>query len=116
LPKASTIQDFYRNLLNSQMKARPIYIEYDQASAPIAPYLHPQGLGYLFAVSDTLPDISDDSIYFISANEIKDIESIRTWVLWFQNRGEYLSKLGHPEVASKYMDMVETLALKAPNP
>ncbi len=111
-------QSFYRHFLNEFMKEFPIYVEYDEASAPLAKYLKPKGLGYMFTTTDTsLGDIDaitgEIEARLGAASELKHIESIKTWVLWFQNRGLYYKHRGYPEAAAAYFSAVDSLAALA---
>jgi hypothetical protein len=111
-----TRQGYYREFLNRKMKSIPIYIEYDPASAPIAQYLIPHGLGYLFIVPDstvTRPKPSSDSLYLSLAARSNDLETIRTWAFWLNNRGEYYKKLGNEIAAQPYLSLIDSLAAKA---
>lgn len=111
----STRSDFYRSLLNRIKDIRPVYVEFDDASAPLINYLKPSGLGYRFSVSDTsainpLAQAKEANHYFQIATRSKDIESIRTWVLWFQNRGEYYRMRGTDDLAAQYFEASEEIA------
>ena len=109
-------QTFYRNFLNGLMKDVPIYVEYDESSAPLAKYLLPDGLGYIL----TSPDTSVISTASVTA-EIedrqaalagkRDAETIRTWVYWFQNRGLFLQQRGYPDLAEVCFAAVESLSV-----
>jgi hypothetical protein len=114
--KASNADDrqkYYQNLLNATSKTRPIYIEYDRSSSPIAPYLHPLGLGYLFAPADTNSTIVNDSAYIADAFSTPEIECYRTWILWFQNRAEYYARIKNDSLAVRCLGIVDSLAIKA---
>ncbi len=115
LPVDIDRQTFYRHFLNEFMKELPIYVEYDIASAPIAKYLKPKGLGYLFTTTDTsMVDIDaitgEIEARLRATSELKDMESIKTWVLWFQNRGLYYKHRGYPEAAGAYFSAVDSVA------
>jgi hypothetical protein len=109
----STRQGYYRSFLSSLLKTHPIYIEYDVSSLPLARLLRPNGLGYVLALSDTsaIPD-TIDAQYGHEAMAASDLESVRTWVLWYQNRGEYFEQRGEQAIAQRYYAMVESLATK----
>jgi hypothetical protein len=92
---------------------RPVYIEYDRSSAPLASYLHPDGMGYLFAPSDSLAASYDDSIYVSQAFATQEIETYRTWILWFQNRAEYFARIKNDTLAVKCLAIVDSLAVRA---
>lgn len=107
-------QNYYRSLLNEFMKTRAIFIEYDQSSSPIASYLRPHGLGYLFtAAADSgaheIP-MNDDSAIFRQSLVSRDIESVRTWALWMQSKGDYYHRLKNDEKAALYFSAVDSLA------
>ncbi len=106
-------QGYYRDFLNHFLKNRPIYVEYDPSSAPIAHLLRPRGLGYVLALSDTT-SIQESEItrYESSALSSGELESVRTWVLWFQNRGEYFEQRGDQGRAMEYFAVVESLATR----
>jgi hypothetical protein len=108
-------QKYYQNLINTTANARPIYIEYDRSSSPIAPYLHPQGMGYLLSLTDTTATNPNDSAYVADAFKTPEIECYRTWILWFQNRAEYFSRIKNDTLAYKYLGIVDSLAIKASN-
>ncbi|MEE8417579.1 MAG: hypothetical protein V3S06_02850, partial [candidate division Zixibacteria bacterium] len=115
LPVDIDRQTFYRHFLNEFMKELPIYVEYDIASAPLAKYLTPKGLGYLFTTTDTsMVDIDaitgEIKARLRVASELEDMESIKTWVLWFQNRGLYYKHRGYPEAAGAYFSAVDSVA------
>lgn len=104
--------DFYRNLLNRLREDRPIYVEFDKASAPLAKYLKPSGLSYKFSISDTSATnlssiIAELEDYREVARKSQNIESLRTWVLWFVNRGQYYSARERNDVADMYLDAAE---------
>jgi hypothetical protein len=111
-------QEFYRNVLNKIIKEHPIYIEYDDASAPMAKYLRLCGPGYLISISDST-SVTDaigqvDIRSEISAfGPLPDIESIRTAVLWLQCRGKYYEQRGDSVSARQYYDAVESVVAKA---
>jgi hypothetical protein len=110
----SSRQGYYREFLNKFLKTVPIYFEYDISSAPIAAYLRPRGLGYIFAPSDSSAlDSTSENDIIKEAMSATELESIRTWVLWAQNRGEYFEKRSMTGDASKYYSLVENLAAKA---
>ena len=111
-------QSFYRHFFNEFMNEFPIYVEYDEASAPLVKYLKPKGLGYVFTTTDTSMVDIDTITGEIGArlgvvSESRHIESIKTWVLWFQNRGLYYKHRGYPEVARKYFSAVDSVAALA---
>ncbi len=108
-------QTFYRHFLNEFMKEFPIYIEYDEASAPLAKYLKPEGLGYLFTTTDTSMIEIDAVAAEIEAklgpvSELENIESLKTWVMWLQNRGLYYKQRGYSEAARAYFSAVDSVA------
>jgi hypothetical protein len=108
-------QSFYRHFLNEFMRKIPIYVEYDEASAPLAKYLKPKGLGYLFTTTETslaeIGAITDEiEARLAEASESEHMESIKTWVLWFQNRGLYYKHRGHPEASGAYFSAVDSVA------
>ncbi|HBZ00326.1 MAG TPA: hypothetical protein DEO84_03290 [candidate division Zixibacteria bacterium] len=107
---------YYSDFINRAKKSHPVFIEYDQSSAPIARYLIPRGMGYLFSLSDTLSDpatFAVDDPYISLSSKASDLESIRTWVLWLQSRGEYFTRLKCDKAASRYIAQIDTLASKA---
>ena len=106
-------QSYYQNLLNVTSRIRPIYIEYDRSNSPIAPYLHPQGMGYLFAPKDPITAPQNDSGYIADAFSTPEIECYRTWILWFQNRAEYYARIKEDTLAVKCLGIVDSLAIKA---
>jgi hypothetical protein len=105
-------QDFYRTFVNEIMSRRPLYIEYDRASKPLARYLYPRGLGYVLLTDADSCDAIDigDEVFLSEAKTLSDIESIRTWVLWLQNRGEYYRDRGLQEMAESYFAALDTVA------
>jgi hypothetical protein len=108
-------QTFYRHFLNEFIKESPIYVEYDMASAPIARYLKPTGLGYLFTATDTsMIDIEaimgEIEVKLKAVSELENIESLKTWILWFQNRGLYYKHRGYSEAAKTYFSAVDSVA------
>ncbi|OGC89753.1 MAG: hypothetical protein A2W25_02600 [candidate division Zixibacteria bacterium RBG_16_53_22] len=111
----SSRQNYYRALVNVAVSRRPIYVEYDYSSRPLARYLHPQGLGYLLSVDTTGigQESSPDDVYFSRARGSNDIESIRTWVLWLQCRGEYYRDRGLHDLADRYFATLNTVASNA---
>ena len=108
-------QDYYRAFVNAAVTKSPIYIEYDHSSRPLARYLYPQGLGYVLSVDTTgaEQESSMDDIYFSRAKGSAEIESIRTWVLWLQCRGEYYRDRGLHELADQYFSALNTVAENA---
>ncbi len=107
--------DFYRLLLNKMKDDRPIYVEYDNASAPLINYLKPSGLCYSFSISDTtaIDSVSragETEYYLQIALNSGDIESIRTWVLWFQNGGEFYKMRHKEDLAAWYFETAEEIA------
>ena len=111
-------QEFYRNVLNIFMKGRPIYIEYDGASAPLVRYLRPYGPGYLLSISDSSSFINavrdiNIPLELDALGPLPDIESIRTVVLWLQCRGKYYEQRGDSASARQYYDAVDSVAAKA---
>ena len=113
--EVSTRPDFYRTLLNKIKDYRPIYVEYDNASAPLINFLKPSGLGYRFSISDTVLNdafarAKEIEYYYEIASKSRDIESIRTWALWFQNRGEFYRKRQNEDLANRYFEAVEKVA------
>jgi hypothetical protein len=107
--------EFYRNLINGIKDSRPIYVEYNQASAPLVNFLKPSGLGYLFSTSDT--SLAGDSSYISSldyyldiAGESRDIESTRLWVLWYVNGGQFYANRGREDLSLRYFGAAETVA------
>jgi hypothetical protein len=108
-------QDYYRSFVNSLISKRPLYIEFDQASRPLSRYLHPAGLGYLLVADTSYADIDlpIDNIYLNESLHSSDTESIRTWVLWLQCRGEYYRYRGMHELADRYFSALETVASNA---
>jgi hypothetical protein len=118
IPIESGRQDFYRGLLNSQAGTRPIYVEFDESSLPIAQYLRPAGLGYIFTMRDTSiacpqPFINDIQLRLREAEGSTHIEWIKSWVLWFNNRGLFYRRLGEDAAADAYFQAMEAVALKA---
>lgn len=108
-------QTFYRYFLSEFIKESPVYIEYDMASAPIARYLKPAGLGYLFTATDTsMIDIEaitgEIEVRLKAVSELENIESLKTWILWFQNRGLYYKHRRFPEAAEAYFSAVDSVA------
>lgn len=108
-------QSFYRHFLNEFMREFPIYIEYDEASAPLVKYLKPDGLGYVFTATDTSVAGIDTITGEIKArleavSALRNIESLRTWILWFQNRGLYYKHRGYPQAATAYFSAVDSAA------
>lgn len=115
LPVDIDRKSFYRQFLNEFMKEFPIYVEYDEASAPLVKYLKPKGLGYVFTTTDTsMVDIdiitTEIGARLRAVSESRHIESIRIWVLWFQNRGLYYKHRGYPEAAEAYFSAVDSVA------
>lgn len=110
--------DFYRNLLNEIKDERPVYLEFDKASASLIRYLKPAGLAYKFSISDTSgidADLAAAEIegYYQLARKSRDVESIRTWVLWFMNRGQFFMKLGENDLANWYFEVAEKIGSQA---
>jgi hypothetical protein len=108
-----TRQSFYRYLLNQTMNRRPVYVEYDQASAPINRYLYPRGLGYIFMNPDSPVEPlrkGSDTPYLSLASRSTDLESIRTWVFWLQNRSEYYRQKGSLKNSQLYLSLIDILA------
>ncbi|UCE66437.1 MAG: DUF2723 domain-containing protein [Candidatus Zixiibacteriota bacterium] len=113
--EASTRPDFYRTLLNRIKDYRSIYVEYDNASAPLINFLKPSGLGYRFSISDTtlndtFSPAEEIEYYYEIASKSRDIESIRTWILWFTNRGQFYLKRGESDLANRYFEAAEKIA------
>ena len=111
-------QEFYRGILNKFIKERPIYVEYDESSAPLAKYLYPHGLGYLLSISDTLStapavEVKNIDSQLNSFGPSHDIETIRTVVLWLQCRGKYYEQRGDSLSAAQYYNAVDSLASMA---
>jgi len=118
LPLDADRQVFYRNSLNHLMRERPIYIEYDESSRPIVRYLVPEGLGYIFDAYDTLsarpdPVVEDIEKYLKIAGRSCQIEWIKTWTLWFSNRGLFYANRGDSASAQAYYQASESIASKA---
>jgi len=118
LPLESGRQDFYRNALSAIYNSRPVYIEYDDSSRPLVRYLVPSGMGYLFVANDSLailPDSCNAEIanYMTIADKTSEIEWIKTWVLWFNNRGNFYNHRGNAEFARAYFDAAEKIASRA---
>jgi len=44
------------------------------------------------------------------ARKSGDIESIRMWVLWFTNRGQFYLKRGESDLANRYFEAAEKVA------
>jgi hypothetical protein len=118
IPDGSPRQEYYRSFVNATMTKRPLYVEYDPSSRPLARYLHPLGLGYLFSLDSDYVELNPvfDQTYISRAESSTDIESIRTWVLWLQNRGEFYRDRGIHEIADAYFatlnNVVENVELK----
>ncbi len=111
-------QAYYRGFLNQYMNQRPIYVEYDQSSGAAARYLRPDGPGYIFSASDTSNISVEDSwrdinSHLLTATSSNDIENIRTWINWFQNRGEFYRRKGNETLALHYFGLIEPLAMLA---
>jgi len=108
-------QNYYRSFVNASIANRPIYIEYDNSSRPLAGYLYPKGLGYILTTDSTAYQLKDtaDNIYLGRAKGSLDIESIRTWVLWLQCRGEYYRDRGLIDIADYYFATLNTVASNA---
>jgi hypothetical protein len=73
-------------------------------------------MGYLFSPSDTLINPSKNAIddpYLLFASKAGDLESIRTWALWLQNRGDYYKRQKCDKIANLYMAQIDSLASKA---
>ncbi len=110
-----TRQSYYRYLLNQTMNKRPVYVEYDQSSAPINRYLYPRGLGYVFMNPDssaTSPKNANDMPYLSLASKSDNLETIRTWVLWLQNRGDYYRQRGSERNSKRYLSLIDILAFR----
>jgi hypothetical protein len=110
--------DFYRNLLNEIKDERPVYVEFDKASAPLVKYLKPAGLAYKFSISDTSGIDADSAAaeienYYQLARKSRDLESIRIWVLWFMNRGQFFMKLGENDLSNWYFEVAEKIGSQA---
>ena len=110
---------FYMTLLNTMKGKRPIYVEYDDSSAPLANFLKPEGLCYRFSISDTslgdpYSQIMEIDEFSKIASKYEDIEWLRTWVLWFHNRGEFYRKRGNSVVAQRYFAAADRLAAGGP--
>lgn len=107
--------DFYRDLLNSIKDKRQVFIEFDKASAPLINYLKPSGLSYKLAISDTTAIDVDSAAaeieyyYEVAKKSRDDLESIRTWVLWFMNRGQFYMQRGEKNLANRYFEMAEKI-------
>lgn len=115
LPVDIDRQSFYRHFLNEFMRESPIYVEYDVASAPLVKYLKPNGLGYVFTTTDTSMAGMDTITGEIEArlkaiSPLRNIESIKIWLLWFQNRGLYYKHIEYPEAAIAYFSAVDSVA------
>jgi len=54
-----------------------------------------------------------DDVYFSRARGSAEIESIRTWVLWLQCRGQYYRDRGLHELADQYFSALNTVAENA---
>ncbi len=114
IPLEGGRQTFYRNYLNAVMKSKPVYIEYDDSSGPIAGYLKPRKLGYIFAPGDTLsafpdPDAEIESI-LPGVSVSSQVEWISTWGVWFNSRGRFYERLGDPAAARAYFDAMDSVA------
>jgi hypothetical protein len=108
-----TRQSFYRRLLNQTVNKRPVYVEYDQSSAPINRYLYPHGLGYIFMNPDASAapvKNENDTPYLSLASKSSDLETVRTWVLWLQNRGNYYEQKGSLKDSQRYLSLIDILA------
>jgi len=107
--------DFYRNLLNAIKDKRQIFIEFDKASAPLINYLKPSGLSYKFVISDTTAiDIASaaaeiEYYYEVAGKSRDDLESIRSWVLWFMNRGQFYMQRGEKDLADRYFEKADKI-------
>ena len=113
--RAPDRSDFYRKLLNNVKDQRPIYVEYDKASAPLINFLTPSGLSYKFSISDTsfgttVYPATEIESYFNIAKRSRDIESTRIWVLWFMNRGQFYLNRGERDLANWYFEVGEKIA------
>ena len=111
-------QVFYKELLNRRAGAKPIYIEYDDSSRPIVKYLRPQGMGYIFTFQDSLKAnpqsfVNDIPLRLKEAASSTHIEWIKSWVLWFNNRGLYYRQLGENGAANAYFAAMNSLAENA---
>lgn len=111
-------QEFYRELLNRRASVKPVYVEYDDSSRPIAKYLRPQGLGYIFTFEDSLQAnppsfVNDIQLRLKEATSSTHIEWIKTWVLWFNNRGLYYRHIGETDIANAYFEAMNSLAAEA---
>ena len=118
IPIDTDRQSFYREILNRLMRNRPVYIEYDNSSRPIAKYLIPRGSGYLFVPQDTLsvgPEFINEDISFHlkEASKSGQIEWIKTWTLWFNNRGEYFERRDEKPAAESYFAARDKIAAGA---
>ncbi len=111
-----TVQGYYLEILNRMMNKRPLYIEYDQSSIPIAKYLFPRGMGYIFVNPDSIanaPKPENDDSYLAAASQATDLETIRTWTLWLKNRGDYYTQRGNQKIAARYLTLIDSLATNA---
>lgn len=109
-------QAFYRGFLNALMGHITIYVEYDESSAPLAKYLLPDGPGYLLTAPDTsvvfVERVTDEIEPRLAAlADEDDLETVKTWLLWFQNRALFYERRGHPDVAQDYFSAAESLTV-----
>ncbi len=111
-------KSFYRNYLNNIKDKRPIFIEYDESSGPIANYLIPTGLVYNFNPGDSLSinaaEIADEIESILAqASKSNQIEWLKTWVFWFSNRGLFFARIGDTRSAQAYFEAMNSLAAEA---
>jgi hypothetical protein len=113
-------QAFYRGFLNALMGNVQIYVEYDESSAPLAKYLLPDGPGYLLTAPDTSV-VFDERVTgeieprLAALADEDDLETVKTWLLWFQNRALFYERRGYPDVAKDYFSAAESLTVGRSN-
>lgn len=108
-------QSFYKELLNGLDDKSRLYIEYDIASRPIVQYLVPQGMGYVYAPDDTttagVDVVRNAAEMRLAQAEVSDqVEWVKTWTYWFNNRGLYYLQRGQMEAADAYFAAMGSVA------
>lgn len=110
---------FYRYLMNTYKNSSEIYVEYDEKSSPLRDYLWPEGFLLKFKVEKFNSEKLGNEKFFKEdirrfENYCKngiDYEEFKSMIWFIRNRGLFFKAHGQENLAGKYFERIEELAL-----